>query len=440
MFIGLFQSPVLPPGYQQQYAVSHSDRTISHMQYTSTTIATATSGHNNSGSGTTTTSNGSIVPLPHLISHNPVSPFAAHPAPSYSVDSANNTGNNSTTTSSPSTPRDSSSPVEVHPNKIVNSLHRSSSNNSPPLSAGGLHSGSPYIQHGSPSTIPVVISTPAQSYTCGQQQQNGNLSSLSGTATPAPEYYRGCPSPSGSSTVSIRSHHHQFPPHHYHHGQHAPTSPMENSPGSPGSSESGRCTTTTTGNPGGNIKHEEFGNSSELENASYSDHSNSIQSLDNSSGTTTRVASRSSSRCSSISCGSEPGSPPPPPPPTNFSRIGMLISSSSSQQPAVDSPRPSTESGTNRPSCSNNSVTVPSSQDLSSLQEHEIQKLAEVALSLVRSLPSNVSEPKLSRKIETSSYEVGCLQKIFNILLTCVCISCKLTNKSIPLFFYFFLK
>ncbi|ODN00960.1 NGFI-A-binding protein 1, partial [Orchesella cincta] len=127
---------------------------------------------------------------------------------------------------------------------------------------------------------------------------------------------------------------------------------------------------------------------------------NSPQTLDNSSGTTTaapsRVTSRSSSRSSSYS-GSEPSSPPAAPSPAYMTK-GIILQTG-------DSPRPSTESLTNRAiPASNNSVTA-TSHDYYSLQEHEIQKLAEAAMNLVRSLPQNVKEPKFSKKIETSSYE-----------------------------------
>lgn len=327
-----------------------------------------------------------VIPVPHLVSHNPISPYTAHSAPMYALEPPNN--------SSPPSSESSKLDVSAHNNftRNVKSHERSSNSSSPSLSSNAaapiVRLDKVYLQRGS-SSIPVVIST-AQSYNFGQP-------GLSSSSPSFAEHYQNCPSPSGStsssssrsSTVSIRSHH-QF---------HQASSPLENSPDSPVNIESGRSN-----------KHEESNSSTcnELENVSSSspphDQTNSIQLLDNSTETgILRVASRSSSYCGSVGGGSEPNSPAPPPP--SFTK-GIFVSSSSSQQTSKDSPRPSTESITNR---NNNSVGVTattSSQDFSSLQEHEIQKLAETAVNLVRSLPPHVKEPKFSKKIEMSSYEV----------------------------------
>ncbi|CAL8109189.1 unnamed protein product [Orchesella dallaii] len=356
----LFQSPVLPPGYHH-FGVSHVDRTISHTQYTSTTIA---SSNVTGGTGQQPHHPQPVIPIPHLVSQNPVSPYPAHNAPSmpYITDTTSTSSNDSSKSDS---------------HKTVKSHERSGSSPLSSTTMGGLHPAYLAQQQGSPA-IPVVIST---SQTYPGQGQSSNLSSYE-------SHYQNCPSPSGStssrsSTISIRSHHHQHPFH--------PSSPMEHSPGSPASSESGRSYT----------KHgEESTTSSELENTSSYDQSNSPQTLDNSSGTTTgvppRVTSRSSSRSSSCG-GSEPNSPPAVPSPASMTK-GIILQTG-------DSPRPSTESVTNRTiPTSNNSVAV-TSHDYYSLQEHEIQKLAEAAVNLVRSLPQNVKEPKFSKKIETSSYE-----------------------------------
>lgn len=392
--LGLFQlqqfQPTLPSGYQHSFGVINVDPTVSQSQYT-TTVATVASNVSTGEISHHQISNHHhplpVIPVPHLVSHNPISPYTSHSTPMYALEPPNN--------SSPPSSESSKLDVSAHNNnfiKNVKSHERGSNSSSPSLSSNaaapivGLDKA--YLQRGS-SSIPVVIST-AQSYNFGQP-------GLSSSSPSFAEHYQNCPSPSGStsssssrsSTVSIRSHH-QF---------HQASSPLENSPDSPVNSESGRSN-----------KHEESNSSTctELENTSSSsshDQTNSIQLLDNSTGTgILRVASRSSSYCGSVGGGSEPNSPaPPPPPPPSFSK-GILVSSS--QQTSRDSPRPSTESITNR---NNNSVGVTattSSQDFSSLQEHEIQKLAETAVNLVQSLPPHVKEPKISKKIEMSSYEV----------------------------------